>query len=201
MTEKLRENQVVVAEALCLSPLCCDSPPTNPQRLQASVYLQPNKSFFRGEKTSVLVWDGLDECPILGVSYLFIVFFLATIRRTDINRDSLYNQHLLTSANRSKRSKAYSWRTTMNSAPSNASLSGGKSLNTSATHSPVHQHQQPQIASPSFESSSRRSGSHSSSVAASARNNQSNKKQHKNSRKPRYMDEDDMAESVRNPSI
>ncbi|PMD44786.1 hypothetical protein L207DRAFT_542369 [Hyaloscypha variabilis F] len=82
----------------------------------------------------------------------------------------------------------------MNSAPSNASTPGGKSLNISSSHSPVQQ-QQNQVVSPSFES--RRSASHSvpHHSSPSARNNQGNRKQHKNSRKPRLADEDAMAES------
>lgn len=71
-------------------------------------------------------------------------------------------------------------------------------LNASSSYSPAQQQQQqqPQIASSSFDSSSRRSSSHSSSVHATARNNQGYKKQHKNSRKARFVGEDDMAESV-----
>ena len=84
----------------------------------------------------------------------------------------------------------------MNPASSNASTPGGKSLNISSSHSPLQQ-QQNQVVSPSFESSSRRSASHSTPIHASARNNQGNRKQHKNSRKPRLADEDAMAESVR----
>ncbi|RDW92408.1 hypothetical protein BP5796_01802 [Coleophoma crateriformis] len=78
----------------------------------------------------------------------------------------------------------------MTSNPPNAALSGGK-LNTTSTHSPV-QHQQ-SVTSPGFESSSRRSGS--SITAALPRNGQSQRKQHKNARKPRLADEDAMAES------
>lgn len=87
---------------------------------------------------------------------------------------------------------------TMTSAPPNASTSGGKAINASAS-SPLHLPQN-QVISPSFDSSkrsesSRRSGgSNSSSVAP--RNNQSRKKQHKDTRKPRLLDEDAMAESV-----
>ncbi len=83
----------------------------------------------------------------------------------------------------------------MNSAPSNASTPGGKSPNISSSHSPIQQ-QQSQVVSPSFES--RRSASHSvvHHSSPSARNNQGNRKQHKNSRKPRLADEDAMAESV-----
>jgi|SRR6266536_1198928 len=83
----------------------------------------------------------------------------------------------------------------MNSVPPNASTPGGKSLNTSSSHSPL-QLQQNRVSSPSFESSSRRSGSHSSLIHTSGRNNQGQRKQHKNSRKPRLADEDAMAESV-----
>ena len=83
----------------------------------------------------------------------------------------------------------------MNSASSNASTPGGKSLNVSSSHSPLQQ-QQSQVVSPSFES--RRSASHStpSHSFPSPRNNQGNKKQHKNTRRPRLADEDAMAESV-----
>jgi len=83
----------------------------------------------------------------------------------------------------------------MNSASSNASTPSGKSLNISSSHSPLQQ-QQSQVVSPSFES--RRSASHStpSHSFPSPRNNQGNRKQHKNSRKPRLADEDAMAESV-----
>ncbi len=84
----------------------------------------------------------------------------------------------------------------MNSLPSNTSTPGGKSLNISSSHSPLQQ-QQNQVISPGFESSSRRSASHSIPIHASARNNQGSRKQHKNSRKPRLADEDAMAESVR----
>lgn len=87
------------------------------------------------------------------------------------------------------------WKSTMNSAPSNASSSGGKSLNISSSHAPLQQ-QQNQTTSPSFDSGSRRSASHSNPVNASPRNNQGHKKQHKNSRRPRLADEDAMAESV-----
>ncbi|KAI9048372.1 hypothetical protein LZ554_007208 [Drepanopeziza brunnea f. sp. 'monogermtubi'] len=82
----------------------------------------------------------------------------------------------------------------MNPAPPNVSSSGGKSLNISSSHSPT-QPQNNQIASPGFDSGSRRASSHSAPINASARNNQSNRKQHKNSRKPRLADEDVMAES------
>lgn len=87
---------------------------------------------------------------------------------------------------------------TMTSAPPNASTSGGKSLNISS-HSPLQQHQA-QITSPSFDSSSRRSHQ-SSPVHINARNNQGSRKQHKNSRKPRFADEDEMAESVSHPVL
>ncbi|EPE35344.1 RING/U-box [Glarea lozoyensis ATCC 20868] len=83
----------------------------------------------------------------------------------------------------------------MNSASSNALTSGGKVINSPSSHAPV-QHQQSQTTSPAFESSSRRSSNQSGSVHATSRNNQTNKKQHKNSRKPRlFQDEDAMAES------
>lgn len=92
------------------------------------------------------------------------------------------------------------WATAMTSAPPNASLSGGKSLNTSSSssssHLPAQQHQT-QATTPSFESSSKRAGSSSGPVRGSARNNQGYRKQHKNSRRSRPADEDAMAESVR----
>lgn len=81
---------------------------------------------------------------------------------------------------------------TMSSAP-NAS-SSGKALNTPSSHPPL----QP-ATSPSFESSSRRSGSYSNNPVASSRNNQGQRKQHKNSKKPRLADEDAMAEAVSKP--
>lgn len=84
----------------------------------------------------------------------------------------------------------------MTSTLPNASTSGGKSINTSSSHSPLQQQQQTQIISPGFDSSSRRSGSHSNVVFASNRNNQSHRKQHRNGRRPRLVDEDAMAESV-----
>jgi len=82
----------------------------------------------------------------------------------------------------------------MNSASSNTSTPGGKSTNGSS-HSPLQQ-QQSQIVSPTFES--RRSAGHSvpAHSTPSPRNNQGNRRQHKNSRKPRLADEDAMAESV-----
>ncbi|KAI9647908.1 hypothetical protein NHQ30_004297 [Ciborinia camelliae] len=83
----------------------------------------------------------------------------------------------------------------MNPVPQSASSPGGKSLNTASSHTPIQQ-QQSQITSPSFESNTRRSGSHSSVIPASARNNQSQRKQHRNSKKPRLADEDAMAESA-----
>ncbi|TVY83118.1 putative RING finger protein P8B7.23 [Lachnellula suecica] len=83
----------------------------------------------------------------------------------------------------------------MTSAPPNASTSGGKSLNISSSHSPLQQHQhQAQITSPSFDSGSRRPSGQ-TPTHASARNNQGAKKQHKGSRRPRFADEDEMAES------
>jgi len=85
----------------------------------------------------------------------------------------------------------------MTSAPPNALTSGGKSLNSSSSHSPLQQYQA-QVTSPGFDSSSRRSSHQSSPIHTSARNNQSRKKQHKNSTKPRLANEDEMAESVRN---
>lgn len=81
----------------------------------------------------------------------------------------------------------------MNPVQQSASSPGGKSLSTA--HNPTQQ-QQSQITSPSFESNTRRSGSQSSGVSAAARNNQSQRKQHRNSKKPRLADEDAMAESV-----
>ncbi|QSZ36860.1 hypothetical protein DSL72_006743 [Monilinia vaccinii-corymbosi] len=83
----------------------------------------------------------------------------------------------------------------MNPVPQSASLPGGKSLNTTSSHTSTQQ-QQGQIASPSFESNIRRSGSHSSGIPAAARNNQGQRKQHRNSKKPRLADEDAMAESA-----
>ena len=82
----------------------------------------------------------------------------------------------------------------MTSVTPNTSTSGGKSLNTSS-HSPLQQ-QQSQIVSPTFES--RRSAGRSvpAHSTPSPRNNQGNRRQHKNSRKPRLADEDAMAESV-----
>ncbi|CAG8949914.1 hypothetical protein HYFRA_00004244 [Hymenoscyphus fraxineus] len=89
----------------------------------------------------------------------------------------------------------------MNSASPNASNSGGKVINTSSSHSPLQQ-QHAQITSPSFESGSRRSGQQSIPIHATSRNNQSHKKQHKNSKKSRFVDEDTMAETgaMRNPN-
>ena len=84
---------------------------------------------------------------------------------------------------------------TMTSVPLNASTSGGKSLNTAPSFTPAQQYGQ--VTSPSFESSSKRSTS--GSNHPSPRNNQNQKKQHKNSRKPRLADEDAMAESVSHP--
>jgi hypothetical protein len=84
----------------------------------------------------------------------------------------------------------------MNPASSNASTPGGKSVNVSSSHSPLQQ-QNNQVTSPSFES--RRSASSSAQSHSSPRNNQGNRKQHKNSRKPRLADEDAMAESVSQP--
>jgi hypothetical protein len=84
----------------------------------------------------------------------------------------------------------------MNSASSNTSTPGGKSANvSSSSHSPLQQ-QQSQVVSPTFES--RRSAGHSvpAHSTPSPRNNQGNRRQHKNSRKPRLADEDAMAESV-----
>ncbi|KAK6599344.1 RING finger protein P8B7.23 [Botrytis cinerea] len=81
----------------------------------------------------------------------------------------------------------------MNPVQQSASSPGGKSLNTA--HNPTQQ-QQSQIISPSFESNTRRSGSQSGGVSAAARNNQSQRKQHRNSKKPRLADEDAMAESA-----
>ncbi|KAL3424098.1 ring-15 protein [Phlyctema vagabunda] len=87
----------------------------------------------------------------------------------------------------------------MTSTQPSASLSGGKSINTSSTHSSGQQ--QAQVTSPSFEASTRRSGSH-SNTAPTPRNHQTQKKQHKNGRRPRFADEDAMAESsaIRNPN-
>ncbi|KAB8288501.1 hypothetical protein EYC80_010166 [Monilinia laxa] len=83
----------------------------------------------------------------------------------------------------------------MNPVPQSASSPGGKSLNTASSHTSTQQ-QQGQITSPSFESNTRRSSSHSSGIPAAARNNQSQRKQHRNSKKPRLADEDAMAESA-----
>jgi hypothetical protein len=82
----------------------------------------------------------------------------------------------------------------MNSASSNTSTPGGKLANVSS-HSPLQQ-QQSQVVSPTFES--RRSAGHSvpAHSTPSPRNNQGNRRQHKNSRKPRLADEDAMVESV-----
>ncbi|KAG9238418.1 hypothetical protein BJ875DRAFT_416256 [Amylocarpus encephaloides] len=90
---------------------------------------------------------------------------------------------------------------TMNSAPSNTSTSGGKVLSSSSSYTPVH-HQQAQTPFLSFESGSRRSSNQSPAAHATSRNNQSQKKQHKGSRKPGFSDEDAMAESaaMRNPN-
>jgi hypothetical protein len=86
---------------------------------------------------------------------------------------------------------------TMNSASSNALNSGGKAINSPSSHTPL-QHQQQHTTSPGFESSSRRPSNQLGSVHATSRNNQANKKLHKNTRKPRlFQDEDAMAESVR----
>lgn len=83
----------------------------------------------------------------------------------------------------------------MTSAPPNSlSGAGGKHINLSSTHSPVQQ-QQSQVTSPSFEGS-RRSASNSNQSNASPRNNQGQRKQHKNARRPRLANEDAMAESV-----
>ncbi|TAQ90942.1 hypothetical protein B7494_g701 [Chlorociboria aeruginascens] len=76
----------------------------------------------------------------------------------------------------------------MTSAPPNTST--GKHLNISSSHPPLHPQQTP---SPGFESGSKRSANR--SIPQSPRNNQSQKKQHKNSRKPRFADEDMMAET------
>ncbi|TGO16614.1 hypothetical protein BTUL_0026g00680 [Botrytis tulipae] len=81
----------------------------------------------------------------------------------------------------------------MNPVQQSASSPGGKSLSTA--HNPTQQ-QQSQITSPSFESNTRRSGGQSSGISAAARNNQSQRKQHRNSKKPRLADEDAMAESA-----
>jgi hypothetical protein len=75
----------------------------------------------------------------------------------------------------------------MNPASSNASTPGGKSVNVSSSHSPLQQQ------------NNRRSASSSAQSHSSPRNNQGNRKQHKNSRKPRLADEDAMAESVSQP--
>ncbi|KAF7861376.1 hypothetical protein EAF04_007941 [Stromatinia cepivora] len=83
----------------------------------------------------------------------------------------------------------------MNPVPQSASSPGGKSLNTASSHIP-NQQQQSQTTPPSFESNTRRSGSHSTGIPAAARNNQSQRKQHRNSKKPRLADEDAMAESA-----
>ncbi|PQE09732.1 ring finger domain protein [Rutstroemia sp. NJR-2017a BBW] len=84
----------------------------------------------------------------------------------------------------------------MNPVPQNASSSGGKSISTTSSPSYTASQQQSHTLSPSFESSARRSGSLSSGGAQIAgRNNQNQRKQHRNSRKPRYADEDAMAES------
>lgn len=83
----------------------------------------------------------------------------------------------------------------MTSVPLNASTSGGKSLNTAPSFTSAQQHSQ--VTSPSFESSSKRSIS--GPNHGSPRNNQNQKKQHKNTRKPRLADEDAMAESVSHP--
>ncbi|ESZ94066.1 hypothetical protein SBOR_5542 [Sclerotinia borealis F-4128] len=83
----------------------------------------------------------------------------------------------------------------MNLVPQSTSSSSGKSLNTTSSHTP-NQQQQGQTTSSSFESSTRRSGSHSSGVPSAARNNQTQRKQHRNSKKPRLADEDAMAESA-----
>jgi hypothetical protein len=86
--------------------------------------------------------------------------------------------------------------TTMTSMQPNPIL-GGK-LNSSSSHSPVQQ-QPPQLNSPSFEASPRRSASNFSHVIQSGRNNQISRKQHKNQRRPRLADEDTMVESVSAP--
>lgn len=83
----------------------------------------------------------------------------------------------------------------MNSAPSSASASGAKSLNLSSSF-PLAQQQNSQTGSPSCESGPRRAASHATPVNASPRNQQGNRKKHKNARKPRLADEDAMAESV-----
>jgi hypothetical protein len=87
----------------------------------------------------------------------------------------------------------------MTSALPTAFSSGGKALNnssSSSSHLPA-QHHQTQPVAPSFESSSRRSGSHAVPAHGTVRNNQGNRRQHKNSRRPKLADEDAMAESVR----
>ncbi|KAJ8067572.1 hypothetical protein OCU04_004912 [Sclerotinia nivalis] len=83
----------------------------------------------------------------------------------------------------------------MNPVPQSASSPGGKSLNTASSHTPIQQ-QQSQTTPPSFDSNIRRSASHSTGIPAAARNNQSQRKQHRNSKKPRLADEDAMAESA-----
>lgn len=86
---------------------------------------------------------------------------------------------------------------TMNPVSQSSSSPGGKSLNAASSHNPVQQ-QQGQTTSPGFESNTRRSGSYSSGIpsAAAARNNQMQRKQHKNSKKPKLAVEDNMEESV-----
>ncbi|CAD6444794.1 0911a4be-bd0f-4322-b642-7cfae0d2c70f [Sclerotinia trifoliorum] len=83
----------------------------------------------------------------------------------------------------------------MNPVPQSASSPGGKSLNTASSHTPIQQ-QQSQTTPPTFDSNTRRFTSHSSGIPAAARNNQNQRKQHRNSKKPRLTDEDAMAEST-----
>lgn len=84
----------------------------------------------------------------------------------------------------------------MTSIPPNIPSSAGKSLNT-PSHPSIQQNQsysQP----PFFESGSRRSSGQLTQPIATPRNNQAQRKQNKNSKKPRYLeDEDMMAETVR----
>lgn len=91
----------------------------------------------------------------------------------------------------------------MNPVPQTASSPGGKSLNTTSSHTPIQQ--QGQITSPSFDNTRRSSSSSTSaatrnnqsqSILAASRNNQNQRKQHRNSKKPRLADEDAMAESA-----
>jgi hypothetical protein len=88
----------------------------------------------------------------------------------------------------------------MTSIPPNASSSAGKS-NSSSSHPPPYQPHQGQSSPSSFDSGSRRSGSQTGQSLAAPRNNQHQRKSHKNTRKPSLReDEDMMAESVSVPS-